>query len=83
MQHVLSGLTKRRAEMAGEIEATHTKLKGLLEALANLDATIVQLIRATPLRASGRKPSGPRRTGPTMVRWRGWSCRSCGRRGSR
>ena len=40
--YVLTGLVKRRAEMAGEIEATHGKLKGLLESLASLDATIQQ-----------------------------------------
>jgi hypothetical protein len=40
--YVLTGLVKRRAEMAGEIEATHEKLKGLLTALESLDATIVQ-----------------------------------------
>jgi hypothetical protein len=40
--YVLTGLVKRRAELAGEIEALHAKLSGLLAALENLDATIVQ-----------------------------------------
>lgn len=40
--YVLTGLVKRRAEMAGEIEATHEKLKGLLDQLGSLDATIIQ-----------------------------------------
>jgi hypothetical protein len=40
--YVITGLVKRRAELAGEIEATHGKLKALLEGLSNLDATIQQ-----------------------------------------
>ncbi len=40
--YVLTGLVKRRAEMAGEIEATHAKLKLLLEQLGSMDATITQ-----------------------------------------
>lgn len=40
--YVLTGLVKRRAELAGEIEAVHEKLRGLLAALEHIDATIVQ-----------------------------------------
>jgi len=40
--YVLTGLVKRRAEVTGEIEAIHERLKGLLVDLENLDATILQ-----------------------------------------
>ena len=40
--YVLLGLVKRRAELAGEVEALHEKLSGLLRALESLDATILQ-----------------------------------------
>jgi hypothetical protein len=40
--YVLTGLVKRRAELTGEIEAIHERLKGLLAALESLDATILQ-----------------------------------------
>lgn len=40
--YVLTGLVKRRAEIAGEIERTHEHLKKLLADLENLDATILQ-----------------------------------------
>ena len=46
--YVLTGLVKRRAAMAGEIEATHTKLKALLEGLAAVDATIQQFDPGLP-----------------------------------
>ena len=40
--YVLTGLVKRRAEVTGEIEAIHERLKGLLTDLESLDATILQ-----------------------------------------
>lgn len=40
--YVLTGLVKRRAEVTGEIEAIHTRLKALLADLESLDATILQ-----------------------------------------
>jgi hypothetical protein len=40
--YVLTGLVKRRAELAGEIESTHDKLRQLVTDLENLDATILQ-----------------------------------------
>ena len=40
--YVLNGLVKRRAEVTGEIEATHERLKKLLADLESLDATILQ-----------------------------------------
>jgi len=40
--YVTAGLVKRRAEVTGEIERLHERLRGLLVDLENLDATIVQ-----------------------------------------
>ena len=40
--YVLTGLVRRRAELTGEIEAIHTRLKAMLTDLENLDATILQ-----------------------------------------
>jgi hypothetical protein len=39
---VLSGLVKRRAELAGDIERTHDALRKMVLDLENLDATILQ-----------------------------------------
>lgn len=39
---VLSGLVKRRAELAGDIENTHNALRKMVLDLENIDATIVQ-----------------------------------------
>ena len=39
---VINGLVKRRAALAGEIEATHETLRKMVLDLENLDATIVQ-----------------------------------------
>lgn len=41
-EHVLSGLVKRRAALAGEIEAAHEALRKMVLDLENLDATILQ-----------------------------------------
>ncbi len=40
--YVLTGLVKRRAELAGEIEAIHDRLRELLASLETIDAAIVQ-----------------------------------------
>lgn len=40
--YVLTGLVKRRAELTGEIEATHDRLRQTVADLENLDATIRQ-----------------------------------------
>ncbi len=40
--HVISALVKRRAELAGQIEATHEALRKMVLDLENLDATIQQ-----------------------------------------
>ena len=39
---VVSGLVKRRAELAGDIERTHEQLRQMVLDLENLDATILQ-----------------------------------------
>jgi hypothetical protein len=39
---VLAGLIKRRAQLAGDIEAAHVALRGMVQDLENLDATILQ-----------------------------------------
>lgn len=39
---VLNGLVKRRAELAGDIEAAHDALRKMIVDLENLDATILQ-----------------------------------------
>jgi hypothetical protein len=39
---VVSGLVKRRADLAGEIERTHDALRKMVQDLENLDATILQ-----------------------------------------
>jgi hypothetical protein len=41
-EFVISGLVKRRAEVAGEIETTQQKLADLVEGLEKLDAVILQ-----------------------------------------
>jgi len=38
----VSGLVKRRAELAGDIEKTHEALRKMVLDLENLDATILQ-----------------------------------------
>lgn len=40
--HVIHALTKRRAELTGEIEATHQRLRQMITDLDNLDKTILQ-----------------------------------------
>lgn len=39
---VLNGLVKRRAELAGDIEAAHDALRKMIVDLENIDATILQ-----------------------------------------
>jgi hypothetical protein len=40
--YVLHGLVKRRAELAGEIEATHAHLRKMIDDLEKLDSVILQ-----------------------------------------
>lgn len=42
VDYVLAGLTKRRAELTGEIERTHAALRKMVDDLENLDQTIRQ-----------------------------------------
>lgn len=39
--HVITALVKRRAELSGDIEATHTKLKQMILDLEHLDRTLL------------------------------------------
>jgi len=39
--HVISALVKRRSDLSGEIEATHLRLRQLIQDLESLDATIL------------------------------------------
>ncbi len=57
--YVLTGLVKRCAELAGEIEATHEKLKGLLANLESVDATILQFDTAYKVEAIRPKAFRP------------------------
>lgn len=57
--YVLTGLVKRRAELTGQIEATHESLKVMLAALEALDATIMQFDpnhRVEAIRAKAFRP---------------------------
>jgi hypothetical protein len=40
--YVLQGLVKRRAELAGEIETTHERLRKMIDDLEKLDSVILQ-----------------------------------------
>ena len=61
--YVLTGLVKRRAELAGEIEATHARLRKMIEDLEKLDSVILQFdpqhdVEGTSQRRSGRPKIG-------------------------
>jgi hypothetical protein len=59
--YVLTGLVKRRAELTGEIEATHERLKAMLRDLESLDATILQFDpnhHVEAIRAKAFRPPG-------------------------
>jgi hypothetical protein len=62
---VVSGLVKRRAELAGEIERTHEALHKMVLDLENLDATILQFERISGSKRSSPRRSGHRRIGAT------------------
>jgi hypothetical protein len=53
---VVSGLVKRRAALAGEIEATHETLRKMAPDLENLDATIVQFDPVETIKPKGFRP---------------------------
>ncbi|MGP8122937.1 MAG: hypothetical protein ACLP8B_20730 [Xanthobacteraceae bacterium] len=58
-EFVLNGLVKRRAELAGQIEAAHEALRKMVLDLENLDATIVQFdpdFRVEAIKPKGFRP---------------------------
>ena len=56
--YTLTGLVKRRAELAGQIEDTHDQLRQMVANLEHLDATILQFDPTYEVKAI--KPSGVR-----------------------
>jgi hypothetical protein len=68
--HVITALVKRRAELAGQIEATHEALRKMVLDLENLDATIVLFDPDYQVEAIRPKAFRPpkRRTGATGAR---------------
>jgi hypothetical protein len=66
--YVLTGLVKRRAELAGEIEATHDRLRKMIEDLEKLDSGSCNSIRRIRLRRSSRRRFDRRRIGRTVAR---------------
>jgi hypothetical protein len=58
-EFVVSGLVKRRAALAGEIEAMHEQLRKMVADLENLDATIRQFdpnFRVETIKPKGFRP---------------------------
>lgn len=58
-EFVVGGLVKRRAALAGEIEAMHEQLRKMVADLENLDATIVQFdpnFRVETIKPKGFRP---------------------------
>ena len=56
---VKAGLVKRRAELSGEIEATHERLRKMVADLEALDATILQFdpsYQVESIRPKGFRP---------------------------
>ncbi len=56
---VINGLVRRRAALAGEIEAAHETLRKMVQDLENLDATIVQFdpdFRVEAIKPKGFRP---------------------------
>ena len=65
---VLSGLVKRRAQLAGDIENTHEALRKMVLDLESLDATIVQFDPDFQVETIKPKASARRRIGATGAR---------------
>lgn len=61
--YVITGLVKRRATLAGEIEALHERLRGLLADLESLDAQSFNSMPAIRSRASSPRRSDRRKIG--------------------
>lgn len=57
--YVLTGLVKRRAELAGEIEATHNRLRKLVADLEHLDGTLLVLDPTMPVESIKPKAFRP------------------------
>jgi hypothetical protein len=56
---VINGLVRRRAALAGEIEAAHEALRKMVQDLENLDATILQFdpdFRVEAIKPKGFRP---------------------------
>jgi hypothetical protein len=65
---VLSGLIKRRAELAGDIEKTHEALRKMVLDLENIDATILQFDPDFKVEMIRPKAFRRRRIGPTEAK---------------
>lgn len=60
IDHVLSGLTKRRAELAGEVETLHARLAQIGTDMGHLDAVIRQFDPDYDLASiRSKRPRGP------------------------
>jgi hypothetical protein len=57
--YVVTGLVKRRAELAGEIERTHEALRTMVRDLESLDATLIQFAPDMQLEAIKPKAFRP------------------------
>ena len=73
--YVLTGLVKRRAELAGEIEATHERLRRMIEDLEKLDSVILQFDPTHQVEAIRPKAFRPP---PDWARQRQHPCPSTG-----
>jgi hypothetical protein len=59
--YTIPALMRKRAELAGEIEATHDRLKAMIAALEHLDATLLLFdptIRVEAIRPKAFRPPG-------------------------
>jgi hypothetical protein len=54
--YVLTGLVKRRAVLAGEIEETHNRLRKMIEDLKKLDSVILQFDPSHQVEAMRPRP---------------------------
>ena len=79
---VLSGLIRKRAELAGELEAVHARIPVLVAALNSVDATIRLFSPDLPLDETAPKRPRPRLP-HDLDRSAASSPAPCGRPGSR
>jgi hypothetical protein len=66
--YVLTGLVKRRAELAGEIEETHNQSRKMIEDLEKLDSVILQFEPSHEVEAIKPKAFRPPATGRIAAR---------------